>query len=251
MLIDTHCHLTKEYYEDIDQVILENKKAGISKMIVSACDVSEYEEVISYAQRYECVYLSIGIHPEFASKTTKQNLSYLEQVVKSNSKVVAIGEIGLDYHYTKDDKKAQQELFRKQLILAEKLNLPVVIHSRDAVFDTIEILKEFPSLKGVIHCFSGSKETADIYIKMGYKLGIGGVLTFKNSKLKDVVKKIPLTNIVLETDSPYLTPDPYRGRKNSSKYLPLVLDKLSEIKEIKKDKLMKILIDNTKDIFKM
>ncbi len=251
MLIDTHCHLTKEYYDDIDKVILENKKAGISKIIVSACDVNEYEEVISYAKKYECVYLSIGIHPEFASKTTKKDLLYLEQVVKSNSKVVAIGEIGLDYHYTKDNKKEQEELFKKQLFLAEKLNLPVVIHSRDAVIDTIRILQEFPSLKGVIHCFSGSKETADIYLKMGYKLGIGGVLTFKNSKLKDVVEQIPLKNIVLETDSPYLTPDPYRGKKNSSKYLPLVLDKLSEIKKIDKEQLMKILIDNTKDVFRM
>ena len=146
-------------------------------------------------------------------------------------KVVGVGEIGLDYHYGKEDILLQKELFEKQLILAKSNNLPVVIHSRDAVNDTIEILKKY-DVKGVIHCFSGSVETADIYIKMGYKLGIGGVVTFKNSNLYKVVEHVGLKNIVLETDAPYLAPEPYRGKQNSSKYIPVIAAKIGDILNI-------------------
>ena len=251
MLIDTHCHLSKEYYDDIDKVIKDDEKMGIDNIIVSSCDVLEYDEVTKYSKKYNLILLSFGIHPEYASTTTKADLEKLEKVLISTPKVVALGEIGLDYHYTKENKSEQQQLFRKQLKLAEKLSLPVVIHSRDAVEDTIKILKEFPKVKGVIHCFSGSLETANIYIKMGYKLGIGGVVTFKNSKLSEVVKKIPIESIVVETDSPFLTPDPYRGKTNSSKYLPYILQKISEIKCINYEEIEKIIINNTKNIFNL
>ena len=251
MLIDTHCHLSKEYYENIDKVIKENKEAGIDKIIVSSCDVSEYDEVIGYNKKYDLIYLSLGIHPEYASNTTDDDLKRLESLLSNTSKIVALGEIGLDYHYTKENKNEQKELFRKQLRLAEKLSLPVVIHSRDASQDTIDILKGFPNVKGVIHCFSGSLEVANIYIKMGYKLGIGGVVTFKNSKLSEVVENIPIESIVLETDSPFLTPDPYRGKKNSSKYLPYILKKISKIKGINYEECEKIIVNNTKSVFNL
>ncbi len=251
MLIDTHCHLSAEYYDDIDKVIKDDKKAGVGKIIVSSCDVLEYDEVIEYSKKYDFIYLSLGIHPEYASTTTKKDLEKLEELLIKTPKIVALGEIGLDYYYTKANKEEQKQLFKKQLEIAFKLSLPVVIHSRDATLDTIEILKEFPEVKGVIHCFSGSLETANIYIKMGYKLGIGGVVTFKNSKLSEVVRDIPIESLVLETDSPFLTPDPYRGKQNSSKYLPYILKKICEVKCINYEEAEKIIIDNTKSIFNM
>ena len=226
MFIDTHCHLEKEFYDDIDEVISNNKKVGMSKMIVSGCTKDEINEVIEYSQKYEEVFLTIGFHPEVANNVTELDLKWLENLIITNKKIVGIGEIGLDYHYDGYDKNIQIKVFEEQLKIAEKLKLPVVIHSRDATMDTINTLKKY-SVKGDIHCFSGSLETAKIYINMGFYLGIGGVVTFKNSKLGDVVSKIPLSSILLETDSPYLTPTPFRGELNSSKYIPLIAEKIA------------------------
>lgn len=248
MFIDTHCHISNEYYEDIDEVILENEKAGIEKIIVCGCDEEEIKASVNYINKYENIYATIGYHPAEAKKVTDDNISCLEQLVLSNKKIIGIGEIGLDYHYGKEDILIQQEIFRKQLSLAEKLSLPVVIHSRDATNDTINILKEY-NVTGVIHCFSGSLETAKIYISMGYKLGIGGVVTFKNTNLVNVVKSISLENIVLETDSPYLTPVPYRGKTNSSKYIPIIAAKISEIKQISIEEISKTTLENTYNVF--
>ena len=167
---------------------------------------------------------------------------------KLPSKIIAIGEIGLDYYYTKDNKEKQIEVLRKQLSIAQKLNLPVVIHSREATQDTINVLKDY-KVKGVIHSFSGSLETAKIYISKGYMLGIGGVVTFKNSNLYKVIEEIGLNNIVLETDAPYLTPEPYRGHQNSSKYVPYVSKKLSEILKIKEEEVAKITSKNASSLF--
>ena len=228
MFIDTHCHLSCEDYDDIDLIIEENKKAGIEKIIISGCTKESILESIELSKKYENVYLTLGYHPSEVSIITNKDLELLETQLINTNKVVGIGEIGLDYHYGKEDILEQQDLFRKQMVLAEKLNLPVVIHSRDAVEDTINILKEF-DLTGVIHCFSGSVETAKIYTSMGYMLGIGGVVTFKNSNLYKVVESVGLKNIVLETDSPYLAPTPFRGEKNSSKYIPLIADKIADI----------------------
>ena len=227
MFIDTHCHLSKEDYDDIDLVIKENRENNISKIIISGCSRDSIFESIELSRRYEEVYLTLGYHPSEVNTVTDDDLLELENLLKLD-KVVGLGEIGLDYYYGKDDKNEQIELFRKQLVIAEKLDIPVVIHSRDAVEDTINILKEF-DLTGVIHCFSGSVETAKIYTSMGYMLGIGGVVTFKNSNLYKVVEKVGLKNIVLETDSPYLAPTPFRGQKNSSKYIPLIAEKVSNI----------------------
>lgn len=248
MFIDTHCHLSKEYYDDIDLVIQENIEASIDKMIISGCEIESIDEAIEMTLKYDMVYATIGYHPDQANIVVEKDLIHLENLLKSHKKILGIGEIGLDYHYDGTNKEKQKRLFEIQLKLAEKLNLPVVIHSRDAVKDTIEILNKY-KVKGIIHCFSGSLETANIYIKMGYKLGIGGVVTFKNSKLPDVVKNISLDNIVLETDSPYLTPDPYRGSVNFSKYIPLIAEKISTIKNISKEEVAKITTINCNDLF--
>lgn len=249
MFIDTHCHLSVEDYDDIELVLKENKKAGIDKIIISGCTKESIIESNDISKQYEDVYLTVGFHPSEASITTNDDLSFLEKIICDNNKIVGVGEIGLDYHYGKKDIDLQKALFRRQMKIAEKYSLPVVIHSRDATEDTIAILKEFPLVKGDIHCFSGSYETAQIYIKMGYKLGIGGVVTFKNSKLFEVVKKIGIENILLETDSPYLTPEPYRGQKNSSKYIPNIASKIAEILDISISDVSLITLNNTYSLF--
>ena len=176
-----------------------------------------------------------------------KDIDYLKSLL-GEKKIIGIGEIGLDYHYTKDNKDKQLWLFEEQLKIAEYLNLPVVIHSRDATMDTINTLKKY-DVNGIIHCFSGSLEIANIYIKMGFLLGIGGVVTFKNSKLKDVVKEISVDSIVLETDSPYLAPVPYRGKINSSKYLEFIAKFIAEIKNISVEELAEITSENALSIF--
>ena len=227
MYIDTHCHLSKDDYDDIDLVLKENKDSGISKIIISGCDKSGIKESLEFANKYEDIYVTLGYHPSEVDSVGDDDLIELESLLK-NDKVVGIGEIGLDYYYGKDNKYEQIKLFEKQLSIAEKYNMTVVIHSRDAAEDTINCLKKY-KVSGVIHCFSGSVETAKIYVSMGYKLGIGGVVTFKNSNLYKVVQEVGLDNIVLETDSPYLAPVPFRGKKNSSKYIPVIAEKISEI----------------------
>lgn len=248
MYIDTHCHLSKEDYSSIDEVVQDAYSANVKKLIISGCDKESIEESIIIAGKYENVYLALGYHPSEANIITKQDIERLEDIVKSNKKVIAIGEIGLDYHWEKDNKETQKSLFRSMLSLAKKYSLPVVIHSRDAFQDTYNILKE-SKVKGVIHCFSGNIENAKMYISLGFKLGIGGVLTFKNSKLKDVLKELELSNIVTETDSPYLTPEPYRGKKNEPKYVKEIISKISEIKEMDIEGVEKIIEQNVKDTF--
>lgn len=247
MFIDTHCHLSIEDYDDIEQVVLENRKEGVSPIIISGCTKSSIIESLDYGERFFDVFVTIGYHPSEASIVNAQDLKNLEIQLK-NPKVVGIGEIGLDYHYGKEDREEQIKLFEYQLFLAEKMNLPVVIHSRDATLDTIQILKKY-SVCGVIHCFSGSLETAKEYIKMGFVLGIGGVVTFKNSKLGEIVSQIPLEKIVLETDSPYLTPTPHRGEKNSSKYIPFIASKISDCKQVPVAVVAKITTETAKSIF--
>lgn len=230
MLIDTHLHLFNEDY-DIDEVISRAKAAGVKYLIVSGSDLVDNKFNEKLLDTYDNVFLSVGYHPSCALDVSGEDLNYLEDLIKLD-RVVAIGEIGLDYHYGKDDRDKQIELFRFQLDLAVRYNLPVVIHTRDAFLDTYNILKEY-NLKGVIHCFSGSVEVAKKYLSLGYYLGIGGVVTFKNSKLKDVVKEIGLSKIVLETDSPYLSP--YRGEVNEPCNVRYICDFISEYLGISSD----------------
>lgn len=248
MFIDTHCHLSLEDYDDIDQVIDENRNAGIEKMIISGCTKGSIIESLELSHKYDNVYVTIGFHPSEASFTTDDDLVFLETKLQEK-KVIGIGEIGLDYHYGKENILQQKNLFMKQLELAARYHLPVVIHSRDATRDTIDILKKFPDVIGDIHCFSGSVETAKEYISMGYYLGIGGVVTFKNSNLYQVVSAVGLDHILLETDSPYLTPEPYRGKKNSSKYIPFIAQKISNILDVSLDEVSKKTLFNTNSLF--
>lgn len=247
MFIDTHCHLSSSDYDDIDLVINENRKAGMEKIIVSACDKKDFEEAFLLSKKYKDVFLTIGYHPEYVDDIVPTDMAELDLLLKKE-KVVGVGEIGLDYHYTKDNREAQIALFEQQLALAEKNNLPVVIHSRDATEDTINTLKKY-KVKGVIHCFSGSLEVAEIYIRMGFKLGVGGVVTFSNSNLYKVVEKIGLSNIVLETDSPYLAPVPYRGNQNSSKYVPVIAQKIADILGLSLEEVASVTTSNACELF--
>lgn len=229
MYIDSHLHLSNEDY-DIDNVIKNAKENNVLYFITGGTNKENNLCDIELSKKYKEVYITLGYHPEYASVITDSDLQLLEnQIISNKDKVVGIGEIGLDYHYGKDDKDKQISLFKKQIELANKYNLPVVVHSRDATNDTYTILKELKA-RGVIHCFSGSLETAREYIKIGFKLGIGGVVTFKNSNLKDVVKSLDIDDIVLETDSPYLSPQ--RGNKNEPKNIKIIAEYIADIKNL-------------------
>ena len=247
MFIDTHCHISKEDYDDIDLVIKDNIEAGIDKMIVSGCDESSIYESLELSKKYDSIYLTIGYHPDQVNFVNEDKLNKLKELLTTH-KVIGVGEIGLDYHYGKEDKDKQIELFEKQLKIAEEMNLPVVIHSRDATEDTINTLKKY-KVKGIMHCFSGSVETAKIYVSMGFLLGIGGVVTFKNSNLYKVVEEVGLDNIVLETDAPYLAPTPFRGKQNSSKYIPLIAEKICEILNVSVDEVADKTTSNAVKLF--
>lgn len=247
MFTDTHCHLYKEYYEDVSKILLNAQEASITRFIVAGCDNKSNKEVLELTKKYPSIYGALGIHPENVQDFKSEDLTFLEKALQ-NKKVIAIGEIGLDYHYGKEDKERQQKLFESQLHLAEKYHLPVVIHSRDATQDTVDILKKYPLVKGVIHSFSGSLEVAKIYIKMGYKLGINGVVTFKNSHLKELLPYIK-NDIILETDSPYLTPHPYRGTRNEPKYVKNIAEFVSEYLNISIEELSEITNKNILSLF--
>ena len=230
MLIDTHCHLFNEYYDDIQGVLDRAANNGIEKVVVAADNIASCYEVIENAKKYDNYYFCLGIHPEEVNDSLEELTKIIEDNI-NNPKFVAIGEIGLDYYWTKDNKEKQIEIFEYQLELAEKYNKPVIVHSREATIDTEDILAKYNVVVD-IHCFSGSKETADIYIKRGYYIGVGGVFTFKNSNLKDIIKDIPLDNILLETDSPYLSPVPHRGETNEPAYIRDIGEYLASIKNI-------------------
>lgn len=250
MYIDTHCHLSKDDYSDIDLVINYAKENNVKLLIVSGCDKKGIKESLELIEKYENIYLALGYHPSEARTTTKEDLDELENIVKNNKRIVAIGEIGLDYHWDKDNKEEQKSLFREQLNLAKRLNLPVVIHSRDAFQDTYDILKESQTT-GVIHCFSGNLDNAKMYLSIGFNLGIGGVVTFKNTNLKETLKNIPIEKIILETDSPYLAPVPYRGEKNEPKYIPIIAEEISNIYGISKEEVKKTTTNNAIKIFNL
>lgn len=225
-MIDSHAHILSEYYNDIDSLIKFLKEKGIKKVINCSTSFNDIYEILELSKKYSDILCpAIGLFPDNIKDINRIN--ELEELIKNN-KVIAIGEIGLDYYYTKDNKNEQKELFSRQLDLAEKYNLPIIVHTRESIQDCYDILKT-RHLSGVIHCYSGSYEMAEKFIKLGYKLGIGGVLTFKNSKLYELIEKIGIDNIVIETDSPYLTPEPNRGKQNNPSNVYYVLKKLSDI----------------------
>ena len=227
MFVDTHCHIFKSDYDNIDEVLNNASNNNIRYIINNGSNNNYNKEVIELIRKYDNMYGAIGIHPEEVDNYNLDDIEFIKNNL-SNEKIVAIGEIGLDYHYTKENKDEQIKLLEMQLELAEKYDIPVIIHSRDATEDTINTLKKF-NCRGTIHSFSGSLETAKIYIKMGYLLGVNGVITFKNCNIKDVIKEVGLDSIVLETDSPYLTPVPYRGMQNNPSHILDVAKFVSEL----------------------
>lgn len=236
-MIDTHCHLFLEYYPDLSNVL---NKMQNNIMIVAGTNQKTNKEVIDMCKNYNNIYGVIGIHPEDIDEYKEEDLKFIEKNL-NNPKIVGIGEIGLDYHFKDDNKDEQQKLFIKQILLAEKYHKTLIIHSRDAINDTYQILSKYGlDLKKVLHCYSSSYEMAEKFIKMNCMLGIGGVLTFKNSqKLKEVVEKIDLKYLLLETDSPFLTPEPFRGQKNEPYNIIYIAQKISEIKKIPVENVVK------------
>ena len=248
MFVDTHCHIYREYYEDIDNILNISKENNINYYLNNGCNHKSNKEILEQLNQYPNMYGAIGIHPEAVLDYKMEDLKFIEDNL-NNPKVVAIGEIGLDYHYGKETKEKQIELLELQLALAEKYNLPVIIHSRDATQDTIDILKKY-KVNGTIHSFSGSLEVANIYIKMGYLLGINGVVTFKNSNLKDTLKQIDVHNIILETDSPYLTPEPFRGKQNNPSHVIDIAKFVSDVYGLSLEVLSDITNNNIKRMYK-
>lgn len=248
MFVDTHLHIGDNFGIKPDLYVSNANSVGVKLLIASFCEKDDIMLSTKFVEKYDSLYASIGYHPEVANKIVDKDYEILEELVKNNPKIVAIGEIGLDYYWNKDNKDKQREVFRRQLEIAERLNVPVVIHSRDSIGETYEILKEY-KVRGVLHCFSGSKEMAKKFIDLGFMLGIGGVLTFKNSKLFEVVEEVSLENILLETDSPYLSPEPNRGKVNESSNIPYIAQRISDIKNIGIEEVARVTTENACKLF--
>ena len=229
-MVDTHCHIYESYYDNIDEIIQRSIDNGVDMLIVNGCNLESNMEVLNLVKKYDIVYGALGIQPEELDDFNEESLKFIVDHI-NDDKIVAVGEIGLDFHYDIDREK-QIELFKKQLSIASEYNKPVIVHSRDCIQETYNILKKY-NLKGILHCYSGSVEMAREFNKIGFLLGIGGICTFKNARrLIDVIENIPLEYIVLETDSPYLTPEPYRGKKNEPSFIPLIAAKIAQIKNV-------------------
>lgn len=251
-MIDTHAHIDDpQYADDLDAFLAQQKAEGVEAILVPGVDVTTIEPVLTICQRYPNVlYPGIGLHPENVQADWREQLAVMQDSLKTNN-YIAIGEIGLDYHFDTTYKAEQQEALRIQLGWAMERNLPVMIHSRDATEDCLNILREFPGLQGVMHCYSGSNETAKQIIKMGLYLGIGGVITFKNSKLRNNLDGIPLERLVLETDAPYMAPVPYRGQRNESRWMRYVADVLAEVYHTTFEHIDEVTTANAKKLFNL
>lgn len=253
MIFDTHAHYGDERFdEDRDNLLKSMKENGIGNIVEVGAGIKSTKDAVYLSDKYDFIYAAVGIHPEETANINDSHIEWIREL-SSKEKVVAIGEIGLDYYYDEPERTIQKKWFERQLELAKEVNLPVIIHSRDAAQDTLKIMKEHKAeeIGGVIHCFSYSWEMAEIYIDMGFYIGIGGVVTFKNSKkLVEVAKKVPVERIVLETDSPYLAPVPNRGKRNCSIYLKYVVERLAEIKGISEQEIVDITEKNAKKLYR-
>ena len=248
-MIDTHCHVIKEEMDNYIDIIEECNNKDIS-MIINGYNNDINKEIISLSNKYNNVYAACGLNYDEVDKFSDKDLSDLEDLIKNN-KISAIGEIGLDYYWTEDNKDKQIYFFEKQLELAEKYDLPVIVHARESVQDVYDILKKH-KVKGTMHCYSGSLEMAKEFVKIGFYIGIDGPITFKNNKKGiEVVKEIPIERLLLETDSPYLSPEPNRGKQNSPLNLIYIAEKISEIKGISLDKVIEITNTNAKELFNL
>lgn len=250
-IFDSHAHYDDEVFsEDRERLIETIKENGVIGILNCGASLEGARQSYKLANDYDLFYAAVGIHPENADEFNEQVLEELKEYTKS-SKVKAIGEIGLDYYWEENPtKEVQQAVFRAQMKLAEELELPVVIHDREAHEDTLKILKEFPKVKGVLHCFSGSVEFARECLKLGYYIGFTGVVTFKNAKkIIDVAKEVSIDRMLVETDAPYMAPTPYRGKRNQSDYIKYVIEKLAEVRETTPEEISAKTIENTKRLF--
>lgn len=253
MIFESHAHYDSEQFsEDREEILSAMPEQGVGTIVNSCADWDSITEVPDLVKKYSFMYAAVGMHPDEVGDLNEERFSYLKKQCQQE-KVVAVGEIGLDYYWDNESHDVQKEWFVRQLDLARELDLPVIIHSRDAAADTLEIMKEHAKgLRGVIHCFSYSKELAREYVKMGFYIGVGGVVTFNNGKkLKEVVEEIPLEKILLETDCPYLAPVPYRGKRNSSPYLSYVAQAIADIKGVTYEEVVAQTEQNGKELFRI
>ena len=251
MIFDSHAHYDDEAFDaDRDELLTSMHANGVEYILNAGGAVKSSLAGVELGKKYDFIYSAAGIHPEHDEETTDEDIAEIEKIALQNKKVRAIGEIGLDYHYEGYNKEKQIYIFKKQLEIAKKINFPVIIHSRDAAQECFDIIKESRVNMGVIHCYSGSVEMAKEYIKIGFYIGIGGVVTYKNArKLVEVAEAIPIEKIVLETDCPYLAPSPFRGKRNNSSYIEFVAEKIAEIKGISYEKVCEITTENAKKLY--
>jgi TatD DNase family protein len=252
MLFDTHVHLNAEQFNDDLQEVIDRAMAeGVTNMVVVGFDQITIEKAIKLAEQYEFIYASVGWHPVDAIDMTEDHLEWLRELA-GHPKVVALGEMGLDYYWDKSPKEIQKEVFRKQIRLAKEVQLPIIIHNRDATADIVDILKEEQAgeVGGIMHCYSGSVETALECIEMNFYISLGGPVTFKNAKKpKEVAESIPMERLLIETDCPYLTPHPYRGKRNEPAYVKLVAEEIAGLKGVSLEDVAEATAKNAKKIF--
>ncbi|MGE7609906.1 TatD family hydrolase [Peribacillus frigoritolerans] len=252
MLFDTHVHVNAEQFnEDLEDVIERAKEAGVDNMVVVGFDRPTIIRAMELIETYDFMYAAVGWHPVDAIDMTEDDLQWIEEL-SNHPKVVAIGEMGLDYHWDKSPKDVQMEVFRKQIRLAKKVRLPIIIHNREATADIVNILKEEEASRvgGIMHCFSGSAETALECINMNFYISLGGPVTFKNAKKpKEVAAAVPLDRLLIETDCPYLAPHPYRGKRNEPSYVKLVAEQIAEIKQLTIEEVSQATTENAKKLF--
>jgi len=253
-LFDTHAHLdASQYDEDRDQMITRAKEAGVDLIVNIGFDRQTIPTTIALAEQYDWIYAAVGWHPVESVHMKDGDLEWIESLC-AHPKVVAIGEIGLDYHWDTSPKDIQQQVFREQIRLAKKVNKPIIIHNRDAHEDVVRILKEegAEEVGGIMHCFSGSWETAKLCLDMNFYISFGGPITFKNARVpKEVLKRVPLDRLLIETDCPYLAPHPYRGKRNEAAFVTLVAESAAQIKEITVEELAMITMQNGKNCFRI
>ncbi|MGM0838783.1 MAG: TatD family hydrolase [Bacillota bacterium] len=252
MLFDTHVHLNADQYEeDLQEVIERARNEKVMNMVVVGFDRKTIQKAMELVEQYDFIYAAVGWHPVDAIDMTEEDLNWIEELA-SHEKVVAIGEMGLDYHWDKSPKDIQKEVFRKQVQLAKRVKLPIVIHNRDATADVVEILKEenAKEVGGIMHCFTGSLEVAKECMEMNFYISFGGPVTFKNAKKpKEVVKEIPLDMLLIETDCPYLTPHPYRGKRNEPGYVRLVAEEIAYLRGMTVEEIGEKTTANAKKLF--
>ena len=252
-IFDTHAHYDDDAFnDDREQLLAALPGQGIARVVDVGASLASCRKVLELMEQYDYIYGAIGVHPSETAELTEESYSWLKEQCQKE-KCLAVGEIGLDYYWDKEGHDLQKYWFIRQLELAGEKKLPVMIHSREAAADTMEIMKKYgKDLNGVIHCYSYSPEMAQEYVKMGYFIGVGGVVTFKNAKkLKETVKEIPLESIVLETDCPYLAPEPFRGKRNCSLYISYVAEKIAELKGISAEEVIRQTEENAKQLYQI